>query len=107
MSTEHIDAQKRTDPFDSRAAQRERAQAEYHDAMYLGTDERGHVHFWSVYHQAVVRFEPDGDVTTLNFPADKFLPEYLARVASAHDGWADGPRYDDSDALSALDRRHR
>jgi len=74
------------------------AHEHYHDAFYLGRDGRGCDHWWSIYHQAVVRFDPDGDVATLEFPAEKFLPEYIATVRAEHDGWTDGPRYDETGA---------
>ena len=31
----------------------------YHDAQYLGTDGEGAIHFWSIYHQAVVVIDGD------------------------------------------------
>jgi hypothetical protein len=36
--------------------------------MSLGTDETGADHWWSIYHQAIVAFEANGNVLPIDFP---------------------------------------
>ena len=88
----------------TRAQQRDIAQDTYHDAYYLGTCEAGATHWFSPYHDAIFRLDPDGGYLTFQFPAEGFLPEYIDHITERRD-WAD-LRYVDSedDLLAGLAR---
>jgi hypothetical protein len=70
----------------TRAQQRDIAQDAYHDAYYLGTCTAGATYWFSGYHDAIVRFDPDGGFLTFEFPGVGFLPEYIEHVDDRR-GW--------------------
>ena len=70
----------------TRAQQRDIARDTYHDAYYLGSCEGGADHWFSGYHDAIFRFDPDGGFLTFEFPGPGFLPEYIDHV-DENRGW--------------------
>jgi hypothetical protein len=97
--------QKTTSDDATRAEQEQAAQEQFHDAMYLGTDGAGADHWWSIYHQAIVVFEPDGTTLSFDFPESKELPKWIDRVGDER-GWetlryTDGPGAQLAEAVEA------
>ena len=73
MSTTTPNAEKRTDRRDwtERNTRDDIATAECHDADYLGRDNNGVYHYWSIYHQTVVVIDTDTrEVATVRIPGD-------------------------------------
>jgi hypothetical protein len=70
----------------TRAQQRDIARDTYHDAYYLGTCAGGADHWFSPYHDAIFRFDPDGAFLTFRFADTGFLPEYINHVDDNR-GW--------------------
>ena len=64
------------------------AREQYHDAQYLGTDGEGAVHFWSIYHQAVVVID-DNEVATYELADTPLstLSEWTAHTKRKRGAW--------------------
>jgi hypothetical protein len=73
------------------ATEKRIARKHFHDASYVGLDDRGTTHWWSIYAQAVVLVD-GGDVETIRTSDDSnpidSLTDWKAYVA-AERGWRD------------------
>lgn len=70
----------------TRAEQGQTAQELFHDAIYFGTDGTGADHWWSIYHQAIVAFEANGNVLPIEFPELKELSDWIEPIDEER-GW--------------------
>jgi len=70
-----------------------------HDPCYLGVDEEGFTHFYSLSRPLVVAVSPSEDVDAHHFDELPIstLSEWAAHVDDVHDGWDDGPKIANSE----------